>query len=273
MDINSCAILNNGTEIPLLGLGTWQSKAGKETYDAVQLSLELGYRHIDTAAIYGNEFDVGKAIKESGIGADEIFVTTKVWNTDQGYDNTLRAFEESTKKLGLDYVDLYLIHWPMTNLRKDTWKALIHIYETRGARSIGLSNYTEKHIAELLLDSPIQPTINQIEITPYLYQKDLVNYCFENKILIEAYSPLIRGRKFDDKRLQEIASNYNKSMAQILIRWSLQKGFVVLPKSVNPIRMKENADVFDFEINENDMMILDSFNENYRVAWDPTTIE
>ncbi len=273
MDLNSCAILNNGTEIPLLGLGTWQSKAGKETYDAVLTALEFGYRHIDTAAIYGNETDVGKAIKDSTIGTDEIFITTKIWNADQGYDSTMRAFEESTNKLGMDYIDLYLIHWPQTETRNETWKALINLYQNRFVRAIGISNYTKKHIVEMIDNTEIIPTVNQIEITPYLYQQGLANYCNENKIKIEAYSPLVRGLKFDDIRLNNIAKIYNKSMAQILIRWSLQKGFIVLPKSVSPKRIKENADVYDFEISENDMLLLDSLNENYRTCWDPSEIK
>lgn len=273
MNINSCAILNNGTEIPIIGLGTWQSKAGKETYDAVISALELGYRHIDTAAVYGNESDVGRAIKDSGIGTDEIFVTTKVWNTDQGYDSTMRAFEESTKKLGIDYIDLYLIHWPQTGTREKTWEALVNLYQNRYARAIGISNYTQKHIAEMIDKTEIIPTVNQVEMTPYLYQKELSDYCKEHKIVVEAYSPLVRGKKFNDKKLENIAIKYNKSMAQILIRWSLEKGFVVIPKSVNPIRIKENIDVFDFEINDSDMQLLDSLNENYRVAWDPSKVE
>lgn len=272
MDINSQIILDNGVEIPILGLGTWQSKPGKETYEAVLYALELGYRHIDTAAIYGNEADVGKAIRDSNIDINDIFVTTKVWNSDQGYESTLKALDVSLEKLGLECVDLYLIHWPLEGLRHKTWDAMLELYDARTVRSIGLSNYTQRHIAEFIDTTPIIPVVNQVEFTPYLYQKELQDYCTSHRIRIEAYSPLIRGKKFDDVRLQELAKKYDKSMAQILIRWSLQHGMICLPKSVTPKRIKENAEVFDFEISAEDMAHLNSFDENFRLAWDPTNI-
>jgi diketogulonate reductase-like aldo/keto reductase len=272
LSLDTTIVLDNGVEIPQLGLGTWQSKPGKEAYQAVLYGLEIGYRHIDTAAIYGNEQDVGKAIRDSGIDTNEIFVTTKVWNTDQGYDSTLKAFDKSLEKLGLDNIDLYLIHWPLEGIRKETWRALLTIYQQRGARSIGISNYSIKHIAEFIDETEIIPVVNQVELTPYLYQKDLIEYCHSHRIRIEAYSPLIRGRKFNDERLIQLAAKYNKTMAQILIRWSLQRDLICLPKSVNPQRIKENMEVYDFEISLEDMLLLDSFDENYRVAWDPTLI-
>jgi len=272
MDINTKLRLNNGVEIPALGLGTYLSKPGKDTYEAIRFALDIGYRHIDTATLYANEEDVGKAIRDSGIPREEIFVTTKVWNTDQGFDSTLKAFYKSLKKLKFDYVDLYLIHWPQPKTRCDTWRALIQIYDENRASAIGVSNYTIRHIEEVLHGSPFKPLVNQIEFSPYLYQKDILAYCTRRNILVEAYTPLVRGKKFGDPKLIAMAEKYSKTPAQILIRWALQVGTIVLPKSVHPERIKENADVFDFEISEDDMELMEEFNQNFRVAWDPTKI-
>lgn len=272
-NINSTLVLNNGVEIPILGLGTYLTKSGYETENAVHTALECGYRHIDTASIYKNEEDIGRAIKSSGIIQEDIFITTKVWNSDQGYDSTLRAFDQSLERLGMDYVDLYLIHWPQTGTRNSTWDAVVELYQTRRARSIGVSNYTIKHLEELMLTTEITPVVNQVELTPYLYQKDLIEYCHNNSIQVESYSPLVRGKKFNDPRLIQISEKYAKSAAQILIRWTIQKNLITLPKSATASRIRENADVFDFNISDDDMMFLDSFNENYRIAWDPSNIE
>jgi diketogulonate reductase-like aldo/keto reductase len=273
MDITTKWKLNNGVEIPVLGLGTYLSKPGKETYEAVRYALDIGYRHIDTAALYANEEDVGKAVRDSGVPREEIFVTTKVWNSDQGYDTTINAFYKSLKKLKFDYIDLYLIHWPQPKTRIDTWRALIQLYDEKKASSIGVSNYTIRHMEEVLHGSPFKPLVNQIEFSPYIYQKDILSYCNRRNIIVEAYTPLVRGKKFKDPKLVELAEKYSKTPAQIMIRWALQVGTVVLPKSIHPERIKENADIFDFEISEDDMLLMEDFNENYRVAWDPTKIE
>lgn len=272
LSIESKAKLNNGKEIPRLGLGVYLSKSGKETRQAINWAFEAGYRHVDTAAIYGNEASVGDAILESGLPREEIFVTTKLWNDDHGYDRALKAFDESLKKLRVDFVDLYLIHWPVASGRRDSWRALERIYSNGMAKSIGVSNYTERHIDELLKSSDVVPVLNQVEFHPYLYQKALKESCESKKIWIEAYTPLTRGERFDDPILQKIAKKYDKTVAQIMIRWSLQVGTIVIPKSVHKDRIFENADVFDFEIEAEDMASLNKLDEGYRVTWDPTTI-
>lgn len=273
MDYRKDIVLDNGVEIPRIGLGTYLSTPGEETYRAVRYGLETGYRHIDTAAFYQNEADVGKAVRDSGMDQNDIFVTTKVWNRDQGYDSTLRAFDKSLKNLGLEQVDLYLIHWPQSGTRQDTWKALVNIYENGLARSIGVSNYTSRHIEELCDATSIVPAVNQVEMSPYLNQAELMETCRRNRVRIEAYTPLIRGRKFGEPRLVAMAEKYGVTEAQILIRWCLQKDVIVLPKSVNPARIKENFEVFGFDISDEDMQSMESWNEDYRVAWDPTDVE
>jgi diketogulonate reductase-like aldo/keto reductase len=268
--INDRITLNNGIEMPVFGLGTYQTRAGKETRDAVLYALKIGYRLIDTAAMYGNEREVGEAIKESDIPRQEIFVTTKLWNSDHGYDKTLAAFEESRKKLGLDFVDLYLIHWPVEDLRKDSWRALETLLEDGRCRSIGVSNYMTWHLDELLQSSSTIPAVNQVEFSPYLYLKDLLEYCRSHHIQLESYSPLTKGHKLVDPKLGKMAAKYSKTPAQILIRWALQKELVVIPKSSREERIKENADVFDFDISDKDMQLLDSFDEDLRTSWDPS---
>jgi len=273
MNINTKLMMNNNVGIPALGLGTYQSKAGKETYDAVLYSLEIGYRHIDTAALYVNESDVGSAVRDSGLPRNDIFITTKLWNSDHGYGSTLKAFETSLSKLKTDYIDLYLIHWPVQHKRSESWQAMLKLFDEGLCKSIGVSNYTIKHIEEMRNYLPVLPAVNQVEFSPYLYQKELLEYCNKNGIIVEAYTPLVRGKKFNDLKLIDLSKKYDKTPAQILIRWVLQRGLVVLPKSVNPLRIAENADVFDFEINENDMLLIDTFHSNYRVCWNPSSIE
>jgi len=272
MRIDTRTKLNNGIEIPIFGLGTFQTRSGKETRDAVLYALQSGYRLIDTAAAYGNEEDVGEAARKSGIPREEIFITTKLWNTDHGYERALAAFERSLKKLGLSYVDLYLIHWPEGGLRNETWKALEKLLKDSKCRAIGVSNYTIRHLNELLKNSSTVPAVNQVEFHPYLYQKELLKFCNSNKIQLEAYSPLTKGRKLNDPELLKIARKYSKTSAQILIRWVLQKGVVAIPKSSRKERIEENARVFDFEISDEDMKALDSFNQDYRTSWDPTDV-
>lgn len=273
MDIKSKKILNNGCKIPILGLGTYLLKPGKETYQACIWAFEAGYRHIDTASLYNNEEDVGRAVLDSGISRQEIFVTTKVWNDDQGFDKTLRAVEISLKKLNFDYIDLVLVHWPVPGLRKDTWKALEKVYDQGIVASIGVSNYTITHLQELFNYANVVPVVNQIEFSPFLYQKELKEFCEGNGIFIEAYSPLVRGRKFNDQKLIQIANKHQKSPAQILIRWALQIGTIALPKSSKKERIFENANVFDFELDEIDLQILETCNEGFRIAWNPERVE
>ena len=263
--------LNNGVQIPALGIGTFQTRVGNETKNAVLFALEAGYRHIDTAEIYGNERNVGEAIKLSGIPRDEIFITTKVWNSNHGYKPAISAFEKSLKRLDTSYIDLYLIHWPEEGLRMETWCALETLLNDGKCRAIGVSNYMIWHIKELLEQSSTIPVINQVEFSPYLYQKDLLDFCESHKIKLEAYSPLTRGYKLNDPKLINIARKYSKSPAQILIRWALQHALVVIPKSKNRDRIYENADVFDFSITPRDMRTLDAFDENLRIGWDPST--
>ena len=265
--------LNNNINIPILGLGTYLSGPGEETYNAVRIALDNGYRHIDTAAFYRNESDVGRAVRDSGIAREEIFVTTKVWNSDQGYDNTLSAFEASLNKLNLDYIDLYLIHWPQAGTRSDTYKALESIYESEMSKSIGISNYTIDHIEELISECQIMPQVNQVELSPFLSQNYLREYCNELNIVVESYSPLTRKKRLDEDSILKIANSYGKTPAQIMIRWCIDNNLVVLPKSANEQRIKENIDVFDFKISEEDMNVLNSLNEDYRIAWNPETVK
>ncbi len=272
LDIGTIKELNNGVKIPLLGLGTYLNDNGNQTIDSILYALEIGYRHIDTAAMYDNEKEVGEAVSRSGIPREEIFITTKLWNSDHGYQNAIGAFHKSLDKLKLDYVDLYLIHWPVENLRVKSWKALEKLYKDGLCISIGVSNYMERHIAEVLNNSAITPVINQVEFSPFLYLHDLQNYCESKNIGLESYSPLTKGYKLNDSRLVEIANRYNKSTSQILIRWCLQKGVICIPKSSQKMHIKENADVFDFNISKEDMSELDNLNINYRSTWDPTNV-
>lgn len=270
LTLESTAILNNGIEMPVLGLGTYQISTRKSALNAVQWAIEAGYRHLDTASMYGNEREVGQAIRQSGMPREDIFVTTKLWNSDHGYDSTLSAFDRSLKRLGLDQVDLYLIHWPVENLRRESWRALETLLERGKCRAIGVSNYTIRHLEEILRESSTVPAVNQVEFSPFLYQRDLLKFCRDQGIQLEAYSPLTKANRLSDPRLQTIGSKYDKSPAQVLIRWALQKGTVVIPKSSRKERIYENADVFDFDLSQQDMDQLDSCHENYRSTWDPT---
>ncbi|EKP03655.1 aldo/keto reductase [Leptospira kirschneri] len=264
--------LNNGISMPILGLGVWKTKSGKECKEAVLNALEAGYRHIDTARIYDNEKDVGQAIRESGIPRKEIFITTKLWNADQGPDKTRKALENSLDKLGIDFVDLYLIHFPVTSKRMDSWKELEKVYHDKLCKAIGVSNYTITHLGELLKDSQITPAVNQVEFHPFLNQIHLLEYCKKHKIQLEAYSPLAHGQKIEDPTISKIAQKYDKTPAQILIRWAIEQKIVVIPKSTQKKRIIENSKVFDFAISEEDMKILNSLDENFRTCWDPSEV-
>ena len=269
LTLQSRVSLNDGNTMPVLGLGVWQAASGKETRRAVDHALKIGYRLFDTAKLYGNERDVGAAVRESGIPREEIFVTTKLWNDDHGYERALRAFERSRKELGLDYVDLYLIHWPESNLRGESWKAFLKLKEEGLARSIGVSNYTTRHLQELLSESPRPPAVNQVEFHPFLYQRELLEFSRAHGIQLEAYSPLVRGRRMDHPVIRAIATQRKRTPAQVLIRWSLQHGLVVIPKSVKPERIQENAAVFDLELTAKEMERLDALDERSHVAWNP----
>jgi len=265
--LNSTAKLNNGIQIPRLGLGVYQIPPGKSTFRAVKYALKIGYKHIDTAMIYGNESDVGRALKDSAVKRDDIFITTKVWNSDQGYDSTLKAFESSLKRLGLSYVDLYLIHWPIQEKILETWKAMTNLLNNGKVNAIGVSNYSINELKETVQSSDIVPVINQVEFHPFLYQKELLRFCKSNSIQLEAYSPLTRGKRLADPNIVRIARAYGKTAAQILVRWSLQHELIVIPKSSHDERILENSQVFDFHINQKDMEILDSLNENLRTVF------
>jgi diketogulonate reductase-like aldo/keto reductase len=290
LNINSTIDLNDGQAIPRLGLGVWLISSGKSCESAVRAALDVGYRHIDTAAFYGNEESVGKAIRGSAITRDQIYVTTKLWNSAHG--DPAKALERSLSKLKMDYVDLYLIHYPVAE-RLRSWRVLKGLRASGKTRSIGVSNFTIRHLTELLAKSETVPAVNQVELHPYLYQRDLLEFCRKNHIVIEAYSPLTHGERLADPKLVAIARKYptnlvsadvapsnapnkssqsarNKSTAQILIRWALQHDVVVIPKSANRQRIVEDADVFDFTISAEDMRTLDGFNENLRTCWDPT---
>jgi len=263
--------LNNGVLIPRLGLGVYQSPPGHTTQKAVEYALKIGYRHIDTAMIYNNESDVGAALRKSGIRREELFVTTKLWNSDHGYEKALKACDNSLKRLGLKYLDLYLIHWPVPEIRNESWDALSQLLKDGKCRSIGVSNYTIQHLAELLEDADVVPMVNQVEFSPFLYQKQLLDYCEQHKIQLEAYSPLTQGVKLNHLAIQQIARKHDKTPAQVLLRWSLQHNLVAIPKSVREERIKENSQVFDYNLTNEDMRILDSLNENFRNSWDPTS--
>ncbi len=268
--IDTKVTLSNGVEMPLFGLGTFQA-TGRGTTKAVLCALEMGYRLIDTAEMYGNEREVGEAVRESGIPREEIFVTTKLWNDSHGYERALKSFEGSLNRLGMDYVDLYLIHWPVKVLRGDSWRALERLYEEGKCRAIGVSNYMTWHLEEVLEESSTVPAVDQVEFSPYLYQRELLEFCRSKNVQLEGYSPLGTGEILDKIELAAISQKYSKTPAQILIRWALQHSIVTIPKSSNKERIRENADVFDFTITEEDMKALDSLTSNFRTSWDPTT--
>ena len=272
LSIQSTVTLNNNVQMPILGLGVYQTPPGRVTQNSVKFALKLGYRHVDTARIYGNEADVGEAVRESGILREDLFVTTKLWNSDQGYDSTLRACEASLKRLGLDYVDLYLVHFPVPDVRKESWRAMETLFKKGRCRAIGVSNFTIRHLEELTEESDVVPSVNQVEFHPFLYQKELLDYCQEKRIQVEAYSPLARGERFKQPRILSLAKKYSKTPAQLMIRWGIQHGVVVIPKSTREERIRENSQVFDFDISDDDMMSLDSLNEDLRLNWDPTSV-
>lgn len=258
--------LNNGLKMPQLGFGVWKVE-NKEAAPAVEHALKSGYRSIDTAKVYGNEEGVGEAIKNSGVPREELFITTKVWNADHGYEETLKAFEASLERLDLDYVDLYLIHWPTPAYDQyiDTYKALEKIYKDGKAKAIGVCNFDIEHLNRLLDECDVVPAVNQIECHPYLQQKELRAFCKEKGIYVEAYSPLMNGKDvLEDEALKQLAEKKGKTIAQVILRWHLQSDMIVIPKSVTPSRIEENLNVFDFELTEDEMKIVDSLDRDLR---------
>lgn len=273
--------LNDGHSIPCVGFGTWQSADGEECYNAVLNVLRCGYRHIDTATAYGNEESVGKAIadflKESGLNRSELFITTKLWNKDHGYDSAKKAIDLSLQKLGLEYIDLYLIHWPnplefrdcWAEKNAESWKAMEEAVESKKIRSIGISNFCERHINELLKTAKIKPSVNQIKLCPGQPQTDLVKYSKDLGMVVEAYSPLGTGAIFTNDFMKELSTKYNRSIAQICIRWSLQQGYLPLPKSVTKERIEENLKVFDFELDSEDCKKIAELQCDIKLARNP----
>lgn len=264
------ATLHNGVRMPWLGLEVYEVQEGDEVNRAVRTALEVGYRHIDTAAFYQNGEGVGQAIRESGIPRDQIFVTTKVWNSDQGYETTLKAFDTSLKKLGFDYIDLYLVHCPVKGKYKETYKALEKLYKDGFVRAIGVSNFQIHHLEDILADCEIKPMVNQVEFHPRLTQKPLLAFCKQHDIQLEAWSPLMRGGELlNEPTLVNIAQKYNKTPVQVILRWDLQHEVVTIPKSVTNQRITQNANIFDFALTKEEMDTIDALNENRRIGPDP----
>ena len=268
-NITDCAVLNNELKMPWLGFGVFQVNEGEEVENSVKWALETGYRSIDTAAIYRNERGVGNAMRQSGIPREEIFLATKVWNDDQRAKRTLDAFDESLERLGTDYVDLYLIHWPVKGCYQETWKAMEEIYHSGRAKAIGVSNFLVHHLQDILEDSDIVPAVNQVEFHPFLVQPKLLNFCKQRQIQLEAWSPLIRGEIVTVPEAQKLAEKYQKTAAQIALRWDLQHEVVTIPRSIHRNRIEENAQIFDFELSDGDMALLDALDAGRRIGPDP----
>ncbi|SDQ15393.1 aldo/keto reductase [Flagellimonas zhangzhouensis] len=268
-DLQGTFELHNGVQMPYFGLGVYLSKDGSEVINAVKDALNHGYRHIDTAAVYNNEEGVGKGIRESNVAREDVFLVSKVWNTDQGYESTLKAFDASLERLGTDYLDLYLIHWPKGELSKETWRAIEKLYKEKRVRAIGVSNFLQHHLEDLLTTAEIVPMVNQMEFHPYLVQQDLVDFCAAKGIQYEAWSPLMQGNIFELDIMKVLAAKYNKTIAQIVLRWDLQKGVVTIPKSSKKERIIANSDLFDFELFQEDMQLLDGLDKGKRFGPDP----
>lgn len=271
-DLCAPLVLNNGVTIPRMALGVFRAGAGSGTRDAVLAALHTGYRHVDTAHIYRNEAEVGEAIRTSGIPRGEIFVTTKLWNDHHGYDETLRACDRSLAALALDHVDLYLVHWPVEGKRRETWRAMETLLRGARCRAIGVSNFMPRHLDELLETAVVPPAVNQFEIHPFLQQREVVERCRAANIAVTAYSPLTKSQHLSDGKLGAIAQRAGRTPAQVLLRWSLQKGFVVTPKSASPARIAENWAAFSFELDASAMQALDALDSERRTAWDPSQV-
>jgi diketogulonate reductase-like aldo/keto reductase len=261
--------LNNNINMPWLGYGVFKIRDGELVEGAVKKALEIGYRSIDTASLYGNECGVGKAIRESGIPREEIFLTTKLWNDDQRQKRVVQAFDESLERLGMEYVDLYLVHWPVSGYYEESWQMMQKIYESGRAKAIGVSNFQIQHLKDILSGGQVVPAVNQIEFHPFLLQADLLQFCKDKDIQVEAWSPLMQGQIISNPIVQKIAEKHHKTPAQITLRWDLQHGVVTIPKSKTPERIAENADIFDFELSTEDMKALDALDQGKRVGPDP----
>ncbi|MDR2010009.1 MAG: aldo/keto reductase [Bacteroidales bacterium] len=267
--MNKYTKLVNGTEIPMLGFGTWQIENEKSAINSVKYALQIGYRHIDTAAAYNNEQYIAMGIKESGITRDEIFLTSKLWNSDQGYESTLKAFEKSLKKLDTDYLDLYLIHWPKGMKSIESWKAMEKLYSEGAIKAIGVSNFLQHHLEDFMANIEILPMVDQLEFHPYLVQPELLNFCKKHHIQYEAWSPLMRGEIMEIESLKKIAKKHERSIAQIVLRWDIQMGVVTIPKSEHQDRIRENFQIFDFELTEEEMKIITGLDRGKRTGPDP----
>jgi len=269
LNLQSTKTLANGVEMPRFGLGVYKMTERDETLQAIDKALKYGYLAIDTASLYGNEAEVGEAIRHSGVKREDIFVTTKVWNNDQGYDETLRAFEVSLKKLNMDYLDLYLTHWAVPETFEETYRAIERLYDEKLIRATGVSNHHEHHLQKLLAKANIAPMVNQVEVHPYLQQDALRAYCSEHGIAVTAWSPLGRGGVLDNPTIMEIGREIGKTAAQVVLRWHLQNDTLVIPKSVTPSRIEENAQIFDFELTLAQMDKITTVNRNERFGQDP----
>lgn len=258
-------LLSNGVKIPSIGFGTYKSGDDEETAKIIKNALNLGYKMIDTASFYNNEVGIGNGIKESGIDRKDIFIVTKLWNDDHGYDNTIEAFNKSLNNLQVDYIDLYLIHWP-NKLNAETWRAFEHLYETGKVKAIGVCNFKVEHLEELKKTAKIMPMVNQVEIHPFSTKNNIINYCKDNNIKVVAWSPISRGRVLSNELMIDLSQKYKKSIVQIVLRWHMQKGVIPIPKSSNENRIKENIDIFDFEISSEDMKAIDSLDEGYDMS-------
>lgn len=269
--------LHNGVKMPWFGIGVFKVEEGPELVHAVKTAIKHGYRSVDTAAIYENEEGVGQGIREgmkdAGISREDLFVTSKVWNTDLKYESAIAAYETSLKKLGLEYLDLYLIHWPVEGKYKDAWRALETLYKEGRVKAIGVSNFQIHHLEDLMKEAEVKPMVNQVEYHPRLTQKELQSFCQEHGIQLEAWSPLMQGQLLDHQVLKEIANKYGKSIAQVILRWDLQNGVVTIPKSTKEHRIIENATVFDFELTDEDLKRINELNQNYRVGPDPDNFD
>jgi methylglyoxal/glyoxal reductase len=276
-NLQSTTTLYNGVKMPRFGLGVFKVEEGPELVQAVKFAIKHGYRSIDTAAIYGNEEGVGQALHEAmteyGINREELFITSKVWNSDLGYESTIAAYETSLSKLGLDYLDLYLIHWPVEGKYKDAWRALETLYKEGKVKAIGVSNFQVHHLEDVMKDAEIKPMVNQVEYHPRLTQQEVKTFCDNNGIQFEAWSPLMQGQLFDNPLLKNLANKYNKTVAQIILRWDLQNGVVTIPKSTKEHRIIENSTIFDFELTKEDVDQINNLNQNHRVGPDPDNID
>ncbi len=269
LSLHTKVSLGESVAIPQLGLGVFQAEAGREVENAVAAALDVGYRHIDTAAIYENEVGVGRAVAASRIDRSEIFITTKVWNSDQGYDSTLAAMDDSLERLGVDYVDLYLIHWPKPEHTRATWRAMEKLRADGRARAVGVSNFLTHHLDQLAEHATVMPSINQIEFHPHLQSRELVSYCEERGIVVEAWSPLKQGEIVEDPDLKVIADVHGVAVPQVVLRWMLQRGVVTIPKSVTPVRIAQNANLFGFALSDDEMTSINAMDRDERVGPDP----